>query len=143
MEYEFKKQSKILGIERGYYFKGEFLSRYNTEAIAILRKRIEEAGNKVGDMSRTSWEKGREVCPDEWKVVHREWKKSTEKNKKTHEKKKPYYEKIHKRVLERKINTLKHKIDDVEARKKHYCLECDERIKEINKEIEQIGEAIK
>lgn len=140
--FEFKKGNKILAISCGYYFKGKLLSRYKSEAIAILRKRIEDGGNRIGDLSRDTWEKGKEACPDEWQVIHEEYEKSKTKTNRTREKKQPYFDKIHERVIARKIKTLTLKIEDVKTRKLSYCIDCDERIKEIQTEIQQLNQRI-
>lgn len=138
MELEFKKKSKILGILEGYYFKGELLSRYKTEAIKILRERIETAGSKVGDKSKTNFEKGMEICKDEWQIIHDEFEKCSLKVQKTYDKKKPYYVKIHRRVLERKINTLKNRIWDVDERLVRIKNEFKNKKLNLLKEIEEI-----
>jgi predicted N-acyltransferase len=134
----FKKRSKILGIVEGYYFKGEFLSRYKTEAIKILRNRVETAGSKIGDKSKLDIEKGKEICKDEWQVVHDEYEKATLKNQKTHEKKKPYFAKINQRVLERRIVTLNNKIIDIDNKLLQINQDFATKKQSIQTEIDQI-----
>lgn len=136
--FKFKKESKILGVSAGYYFKGEFLSRYQNEAIKILRGRIEEAGSKVGDSSKTNWEKGKEILKDEFEVIDTAFRLCTMRIKKTHDKKKPYYAKIHRRVLERKIETLKNRIWDVDERLARINNEFQNKKLNLLKEIEEI-----
>jgi len=63
---EFKKPQKRLGesFEIGYYFKGEFLSRYKQEALKILRDRVKDLTIEERDKT------------DEWKIIHKElWSK--------------------------------------------------------------------
>jgi hypothetical protein len=143
MMFEFKKQNKILGIGCGYYFKDVFLSRYKTEAIRILRNRIEEAGSKVGDRSKSSWEKGQLELPDEAKVLKDEWLKGEERTRKTHAKKKQFYKEIHKRVLKRKIVTLQERIRLKEERKIFISERFDIEIQSLKDEIAKLEEALK
>jgi len=133
MELEFIKQKKSQGIceETGYYFKKEFLSRYKTKAIEILRKRIEDAGD--GDFI-----KGKDIAVDEWKVINKEYIKSCEKTKKTNQTKKPYWNKLKDRTIQRRIIRLGEKISDLEDRKKEIIEDYNNRINLVEKEIEQL-----
>lgn len=121
---EFKKKSKRFGIQAGYYFKGEFLSRYKTEAIEILRNRIEKAGKETGDMSRDVWDKGKEVLPDVWEAIHHEWKlgkiKTDKSNIKIQEwrereriKKIPYQIEIIKQEIKMEQMKMREKMNDI------------------------------
>jgi pyruvate/2-oxoacid:ferredoxin oxidoreductase alpha subunit len=136
MNFQFQKENKILGVKCGYYFKGEFLSRYKNEAIQILRDRVEKSAN--GD-----WEKAKEFCSDEYKVIHAEWKKGTAKNKKTYEKKKPYYKKIHERTIVTSIANLKHRLEMKEQRKQEVMKDFDDSILEIINKIQELEMAMK
>lgn len=138
----FEKGSKILGLEKGYYFGDEFLSRYKREALEKLRNRVEEAGKNVGDMSRTVWDKGKEVCPEEWEVIHAEWLKESEKIKKTHEKKKVYYDKMREEGFKRQIATLKVRIDFLEGKKKKIIMDLDQKKEEFLKQIRELEQRI-
>jgi len=124
---EFKKPKIRLGetFSTGYYFKGEFLSRYKNEAIAILRKRVVDLPDE--ERNKT----------DEWKVIHEEYLKTKERTRKIELKKKPYYEKLSKRARKRRIVRLKNKIKDIESRKKDIVKILDKKIKLIEKEIEK------
>lgn len=143
MSLEFRKANKVLGIEIGYFFKGEFLNRYKSEAIKILRERIEKAGSEIGDKSRTNWEKGKEFLPDEAKVIFEEYKKSKRKTEKTHEKKKLYYQEIHKRVLKRSLITLQEKIRMKEIRKAERIKDWDNSIQEIKDKMAEVEKELK
>lgn len=101
--FKFKKKSIKKEIECGYYFKGEFLSRYKTEAKQILRKRIENAGDG-------SLEKGKKILKDEWKVLHQEWLKSCKTIKKTNRKKRAYYKRARIESKKRKIKQLREEL---------------------------------
>jgi hypothetical protein len=133
----FVKQKKSQGIyeETGYYFKNEFLDRYKTKAIEILRARIKEAGN--GDFVA-----GKEKAPEEWAVIHEEYLKSVEATKKTNHTKKPYWDMLRKRTLQNRIHKLRDKIEWIEERRQQAVLEFDERIKVVEKEIQNIEKEI-
>jgi hypothetical protein len=135
---EFRKESKILGVKCGYYFKGEFLSRYKTEAIRMLRERIEHAGSQVGDCSQTNWEKGIKALPDEAKVIFDEYQKAKKKTDSTHNKKKPYYKELHKRGLRRSLITLSDRIRMKEMRKSEIIQGFDKEIQEIKKQMVEV-----
>jgi hypothetical protein len=132
---EFKKLSRILGIECGYYFKGKLLSRYKTESIKILRERIEKAGSEIGDKSISSWEKGMKALPDEAQVIMEEYEKSKRKTDKTYDKKKPYYKELHKRAIKHSILTLNERIRMKELRKIEVIKDFDKSIQEIKDKI--------
>lgn len=138
MGLEFIKQKKSQGIceETGYYFKKEFLSKYKTKAIEILRKRVKDAGD--GDFI-----KGKDIAVDEWEVINKEYIKSCEAIKKTNQTKKPYWDKIRKRTLQRRIVRLGEKINDMKERKKERIWDFDERINKIYIEIDKIKKEIK
>jgi hypothetical protein len=138
----FKKFSKRLGILRGYYFKEEFLSNYKTEAIKILRDRIEKAGSEIGDMSRNAWEKGQEILPDEFSIIKQEFEKITERTRRTHEKKKPYYEMLKKRQIEREIFKLSQRIEYLENKKLSVLSGIESDIIESKKQKEKLIESI-
>jgi hypothetical protein len=126
MELEFRKLSKLKGVERGYYFNNKLLSRYKTEAIAMLRKRIEDAGH--GD-----W-----VLPEEAEAITIEYNKATEKTRKTHEKKKPIYAQMHISSLKNRISFLENWIERLELRKKDVGKIFDDKIEEKRKEQQEI-----
>jgi hypothetical protein len=136
MGLEFRKKSKLKGIECGYYFKGELLSRYKTEAILILRKRVEEAG-------KGNFLKGKEFLPDEWQVIHNEWEKAEERTNKTNIKKKPYWDKLHINSLKHKLLTLDNKIELQKSRKSQIEQIFTDRINALEKEKEEIMIVIK
>jgi hypothetical protein len=140
--FQFRKLSKRTGTQAGYYFKGEFLGRYYFKALQILRERIEDAGSKIGDKSRTNWEKGMEICPDEWQVIHEEYQKGVVRTNKIHEKKKPYYAEIHKRVIARSLITWKSRLEMKERRKQEVMQDYDGAIQEIKDKIKEIEGAI-
>jgi len=140
MKLEYVKGSKVLGMATGYYFGSEFLSKHKNEAITILRMRIEKAGDEVGDRSRTAWEKGKEVCPEEWEAVRLEFLKVRERVAKINEKKKPYYAKMNERAVERRITNLQERINYLEEKKKKIILEIDDKINLIKEEIKDAGE---
>ena len=124
----FKKPKIRFGenFEKGYYFKGEFLSRYKTEAIRILRERVE--GLSIEERDKT----------DEWKIIHQEYLKSIERTKKINKTKQPYYKKQRERIIKRKIILLKEKINYLEWMKKEKMKEFDERIILIKNEITKL-----
>lgn len=136
MELEFRKKSKLKGIECGYYFKGELLSRYKTEAIEILRKRIEKAGQ--GDFL-----KGKEFLPDEYNVINQEYLKWEERTNKNYNKKKFYYDKLHINCLKHRLLTLQNKIDMQKSRKSQIEQIFTDRINALEKEKEEIMIVIK
>jgi len=129
----FKKKSVLNNIECGYYFKGELLSRYKTQALQILRERIEKAGSQVGDMSQTNFEKGMKVLPDEYAIVHQHYLESTEKNRKTKEKKKVYYATMRRARLESDIAYLQQLMQSkIEAVRKDFEKKIAEKRKLLN-----------
>lgn len=138
MTLEFRKASKVLGTEAGYYFKGVLLNRYKSEAIKILRERIEKAGSEVGDKSRTNWEKGVEVLPDEAKVIYEEYESHKRRTNKIHEKKKPYYRELHKRVLKRSLVTLQEQIRMKEMRKAEDMKDWDNSIQALKDKMAEV-----
>lgn len=123
---EFKKKNRFLGIVCGYYFKGVLLSRYKTEAIEILRSRVDNLSED--NRNKT----------DEWKVITEEYEKSCEKTRKTHEKKQGYYKKIGERVRLRKIEGLKFRIQDVRERKEKVMQDFDSRINKLIIELNEL-----
>jgi len=133
MELIFIKQKKSQGIyeETGYYFKKEFLSRYKTKAIKILRERVLKAGK--GD-----FDKGKNIARDEWEVIHQEYLKSVEATKKTNITKKPYWAKQRIRVFRNKTNRLLEKARYLEEKKQDEIKDYDERIRLVLKEKEEI-----
>ena len=94
--------------DRGYYFKGELLSRYKSEAFKIIRKRIEEAGNG-------SFLEGKEILKDEAKLLFNRMEDMNKVIKKTEESKKEYYLKNRIELKEGKVKRL---INDIEKTKK-------------------------
>ena len=137
MELKYIKQTKSKGIydETGYYFKGEFLNRYKTKAIEILRARVEKAGG--GDFV-----KGKNIAKDEWNVIHKEYLKSCDATNKTNMTKKPYYENMKRRMLERKIFTLNQKIEGLGLRKQEMNKDYDDKIEMIIKIINDIKNVV-
>lgn len=140
MKLEYVKGSKVLGMATGYYLGNEYLSKHKNEAITILRMRIEKAGDEVGDRSRTAWEKGKELCPEEWEAVNIEFQKVRERVAKINEKKKPYYAKMNERVTERRITNLNERINYLEEKKKRIILDIDDKINLIKEEIKEAGQ---
>lgn len=110
--FEFKKKSKVLGIECGYYFKGEFVSRYKTKAMEILRARIKELSDD--EKKKT----------DELKVLNQEYLKQTEKNKKTYVKQLAFHKRIREAQKPARILKLKAEIELWKSR-------MNERIKDV------------
>jgi len=94
--------------DRGYYFKGELLSRYKSEAFKIIRKRIEEAGNG-------SFLEGKEILKDEAKLLFNRMEDMNKVIKKTEESKKEYYLKNRIELKEGKVKRL---INEIEKTKK-------------------------
>jgi predicted N-acyltransferase len=137
-ELKFIKQKKSQGIyeETGYYFGDEFLNRYKSKAIEILRNRIIKAGN--GDFNS-----GKDKAKKEWEVVHTEYLKSIEAIKKTNRTKKPYWNKLNQLTIKNKINRLKEKSVYLKERKKDIVKDFDDRIKLIEKDIVKLREQIK
>lgn len=97
---EFKKESKIWGIKRGYYFKGEFLSKYKTEAMQKLREPFKD---NYSDENKKKF-------PDEWEAIHYEWEKSRDKTKRINEKILLYREARRERRKPMKIKMLEEDI---------------------------------
>jgi hypothetical protein len=96
---EFKKMSILKGIPKeleGYYFKGEFISRYKTETTKLLRERI----GKLSD------EEAKKT--DEWKVLHEIYLFGRLRAEKTEIAKKEYYKM-------RKEESIKNKIAKLEC----------------------------
>lgn len=136
IQLEFKQKSKVRGIEGGYYFKGEYLSRLKFLSLDILRKRIIDAG-------KGNFEKGKEILPDEWGVIHHEWEKGEERSKKTYENKKPYYERLHINALKHKILTLQNKMEMLNKRKEDIEKEFSDKILAVEKERKNVEDEIK
>jgi len=132
MELEFKKPKKRFGetFRIGYYFKGEFLSRYKSKSLKMLREKV----NHLSDEEKHK--------TDEWKIISAEYLKSCETTKKINKTKKPYWDKVNKRILQRKIVKLYEKINDVKERKQEIINEFDERINKIHIEIQKIGKVM-
>jgi hypothetical protein len=128
---EFRKKSKLKGVVEGYYFKGKLLSRYKTEAIDILRKRVEQAGK--GDFM-----KGKELLPDEYSVINQEWLKGEERTKKIHIKKKPYYDRLHINSLKHQLLHLQNKIENLISKRSKSEQEYNDRINAIESEKEKM-----
>lgn len=136
MSLEFKRANKVLGQICGYYFKDEFLSRYKSEAIQILRARVERAGNG-------KFENGKALCPDEWKVIHEEYERSKRATKKTYTKKKPYFQLLHKRALKHSLLTLQEKLKWKEKRRNEIVKDLDTDIEKIKSNIRVLEGRIK
>jgi hypothetical protein len=135
IELEFKRQQRLKGIERGYYFKGELLSKLKTEAINILRKKVEEAG-------QGNWEKGKEILPDDANILNEEWQKSNDRTKKIEEKKKPYYEQMHINSLKHQILTLQIKLENAILKKRQVEEIYQAKIFTLNEEKDKIQQII-
>ena len=121
---EFKKGKRlnkngepvIWSNDRGYYFKGEFISKYKNNAFDIIRDRIEKAGN--GDFF-----KGKEILKDESELLFDRMNKFRISLEKTRIKKKPFY-------IQQRISGKKRTIDNL---KKEIILE-KEKLKQLKKE---------
>ena len=133
MELELKKPKLRCGesFEKGYYFKDKFLSRYKTESLQILRKRVEDLPEE--ERNKT----------DEWKVIREEFLKMTDKTKKTTLKKQPFYNKIHKRALEHSLVTLKQRLEWKKTRKNEIIKELDAGLDKIRNQIIELEGNIK
>lgn len=133
MKLEFRKPRIRLGecFDTGYYFKGEFLSRYKNLSLKILRDRVKDLSDEKRNKT------------DEWKVIHQEYLKTCEVVERTNQKKQLYYLRLTKQGLRRKNLILLDKIRDLEERKKEKVMEFNDRIKDIHKEIQVNEEQLK
>jgi len=130
---EFKKESKILGIKRGYYFKGEFLSKYKTETMEKLREPFKDNFSDENKMK----------FPDEWEAIHYEWEKSRDKTKRTNEKLLLHREARRERRKPMKIKMLEEDIKIYQKKMKEKMNDIkqfyEERIKIKEEEIKKIN----
>ncbi len=124
---EMKKGSKTLGIQRGYYFKGEFVARLQSEALVILRKRVEH----LPEIERNE--------TDEWKIIHAQYLKMVTKAEHTHKAKQPYYAKIGERAKKTKIFHLEERIKEFNRKKFESLEELDQKIKELQSQVDELN----